>query len=166
MKTVRLTYCGMDGEGPTVREAKQDATRKIEAYLKADTTPIVVSYAGVTRIAWRAPEGWRSGYTHDGKGLNGGTCFEGSADREAVERRSRLAVAQAAADLDGDDASAIVLHDGDKRELASYLDWQRRHRAWMRAGATSNEAHARACNGLWPETARILGPGEGGDWSA
>ncbi len=25
MATIRITYCGMDGEGSTVREAKQDA---------------------------------------------------------------------------------------------------------------------------------------------
>ena len=151
MKTKHTTYLGMTGRGATVREAKEDAAAKITRYLCANPTPIVVTYAGVTRVAWMTPEGWSSGYVHGDKGLNGGTCLEGPAPRESVERKARSAVAQAAADLDGDDASSAIHHEGDKREHASWLAWQRRHRAWMRAGATSNDAHQKACDGLWPE---------------
>jgi hypothetical protein len=30
MKTIRITYCGMDAEGSTVTEAKKNAARKLE----------------------------------------------------------------------------------------------------------------------------------------
>lgn len=33
-KQIHLTYCGMDGSGPTVKEAKLDATRKIESAIR------------------------------------------------------------------------------------------------------------------------------------
>lgn len=37
-KQISLTYCGMDGVGSTVREAKLDATRKIET--RSDSMPL------------------------------------------------------------------------------------------------------------------------------
>ena len=42
-KTVRITYYGMEGEGSTLKEAKQDAGRKLEAAIRASSDPICIT---------------------------------------------------------------------------------------------------------------------------
>ena len=52
-KTVRIDYYGMDGAGATVKEAKADASRKIERALHAARQPmqlVTVFDAGLAAI--------------------------------------------------------------------------------------------------------------------
>jgi hypothetical protein len=55
---INLTYCGMDGAGPTVKEAKQDAARKIEAALNLRYSPRALVYRGHTLIRLASPNGY------------------------------------------------------------------------------------------------------------
>src|SRR3990167_6281423 len=56
---ISLTYCGMEGDGATVKLAKQDAARKIEAALAGTYTPAMIRAGSMIGIIWREPKhGW------------------------------------------------------------------------------------------------------------
>ncbi len=58
-KEIRITYFGVDGKGPTVTAAKNDAGRKIETMLKGDYTPRLIQYRHFTMVLFRDPfRGW------------------------------------------------------------------------------------------------------------
>lgn len=58
-KVIRLTYYGMDGEGPTVKEAKADAGRKLEHLVKqTEEAPVIVQVAGVAALVAFTKYGW------------------------------------------------------------------------------------------------------------
>lgn len=60
-KQITLSYYGVDGTGPTVTAAKNDAGRKIEAMLKGDYTPRLIQYRTFTMVLFRDPfRGWVS----------------------------------------------------------------------------------------------------------
>src|SRR5213593_2027991 len=107
MTTIRLTYCGMAGEGPTVKEAKQDAARKIEAVLDADYTPAVYRWGNSCAVVWRTPRGINSAYLH-GPGKPGGHCCHFREDFDHVCREVRLNLARNEADITSDEIPAII----------------------------------------------------------
>ncbi|NEX60101.1 hypothetical protein [Noviherbaspirillum galbum] len=50
---VSITYCGMDGTGRNVTEAKKDAARKIERLITGDWTPFMFRHHGWTGFVFR-----------------------------------------------------------------------------------------------------------------
>ena len=53
---VRITYYGMEGEGATMKEAKADAGRQLEAAMQGDYSPFTVVWRGIVAILVRAPK--------------------------------------------------------------------------------------------------------------
>lgn len=65
MATITLDYYGMTGTGHTVKEAKLDAGRKIEAALEGDYSPLLVQWRGTTAVFSRNPKsGWGYRFAH------------------------------------------------------------------------------------------------------
>src|SRR6478609_1422907 len=54
---INMEYCGMPGAGATVREAKQDAARKIESALSGTYTPRLIRHGDYSAFIWREPMG-------------------------------------------------------------------------------------------------------------
>jgi flavin-binding protein dodecin len=78
-KQISLIYCGMDGSGPTVREAKIDATRKIENAI-SDTYKCAV-IATVEGSVFIVHGGLRTGeYSIAGQDRKYGMCSSHSRD--------------------------------------------------------------------------------------
>src|SRR4051812_42854277 len=101
-KIIHLEYCGMDGSGPTVKEAKQDATRKIEALLKETWKPIYIVCRNVSGVLWRDPHGWHFNYLFYGYGElpEADNVFQsyssGNRDRDEAHASALESVAQSA----------------------------------------------------------------------
>jgi len=55
---INLRYCGVDGAGATVREAKLDATRKIEAYTEHALDLFHYAHRGHAVVGWPTIHGW------------------------------------------------------------------------------------------------------------
>jgi len=130
MKTLHhITYCGMDAHGPTVKDARQAAAIKIEAALKADYEPRVLSHGGHQAIIWNTPFGVRSAMIHDGDRI-GGWCLE-SRGFEAVVHSKRAHLAQLALDPEHDTTDELpgILKPCPGPIQRDYITW----RAWQRA---------------------------------
>jgi hypothetical protein len=58
-KTIRITYYGVDGEGPTVTAAKQDAGRRLEHLVKqTEEPPVIIMVEGEAAILGFTKYGW------------------------------------------------------------------------------------------------------------
>lgn len=143
MTKIQLTYCGMRGEGGTVKEAKADAARKIEAVLEMDYEPRLLSYGGKTGLVWQTPSGVCSAYVgEDGK--TSGVCFHGSNGTfdDACESM-RLNLAQCGAEVWSDVVPAILgKSDKLRRDYVSWLGFQR---AYQSAEGNDVAKHRWAC---------------------
>jgi len=65
MKQITIEYYGMTGQGATVKEAKQDAGRRISEALDGDYTPLLVTWRGTTAVMSRSPKsGWGYRFSH------------------------------------------------------------------------------------------------------
>ena len=138
----------MAGEGRTVKEAKQDAARKIEAFLALNHQPKTVSWNGTTFIAWNTPQGIVSSYLHaDSIGLSG-TCHHASADMDKVLQDARLNLAQNSADVSSDIIPEIIRNDVYAvTEFVSWLGFQRAYRnARDTQGLPEANCHEWACH--------------------
>ena len=63
-KVITVTYCGMRGEGPTVKAAKLDATRKIEEMINEDWTPHMIVSGSWIVIVTKAPSDYGAHWGH------------------------------------------------------------------------------------------------------
>jgi hypothetical protein len=144
---ITLTYCGMTGEGPTVREAKQDAARKIEAALELNYTPSVFAWKGRTALVWNTPTGVCSAYVADNGIGTSGVCMHGlGTSIEAACISVRMSLAQAGADITSDEIPAILGKDkGAITHFQGWLGFQRAYRQAQADGLCEVDAHRFAC---------------------
>lgn len=157
-KILKLTYCGMEGEGATVTAAKKDAAAKIERVLTADYSPRLVAWGSVAYLIWREP-------TTDGRVsirsqriINddgsmtrrpAGGCYHSAADTiDDVESQIMLHVAQQT--WTGSDNHPLLSGREDlQREFKSWATWQNRYKHARECGMNDNEAHHFAGNALY-----------------
>ena len=166
MAKISITYYGMDGEGPTIKEAKADAGRKIEKLVAAASeAPIIISIRGFASLV--AYSGHSSGGSwasrlimSDGK-IHTGPAYLGSdsEDKHRVMVQALTHVATSAWTFDDDDqefaemaadrANGCPLNHSDRREvIAAILNnarFQRKYRECRDNGMDDRHAHASAC---------------------
>jgi len=54
----RVTYCGIEGEGPTAKAAREQAERRLELAMTGSYNPWVFRDCQHTLFVWREPTGW------------------------------------------------------------------------------------------------------------
>lgn len=140
---ISLTYCGMAGEGATVKLAKQDAARKIESVLAGYYTPYMLRHADMIGLVWREPQGYCYKIIH--ADTEAGPLHGNSTHEDEAGTRSNCArhMAQLAGNYTGLDRH---LNDADKRDLDRYFAWQERYRIAKAQGMTDQQAHDLASN--------------------
>lgn len=170
MATVRVTYCGMEGEGKTLTAAKQDAARKAEEALTGDYTPVLVQRRGIAALVYREPAGWRTQVIVDEqRAVRGGAVWGGYEDKEDATQSALYHVVQLAWDGEEGDALDDLAKGLDRRRLDDLRGWVRFQLLYRRAvecGLADHLRHGWAC---WHggvdrfDAARRDGP-KPGDW--
>jgi len=169
--TIRLEYFGMPGEGPTVKEAKADAGRKIEAAFAEGPgkggyyAPLVLSHRGKLLVASRHPlRGW--GYRLDSdlfekcyqefSHCSGGFASFSECREAAVRHLADLTRIEGETDSPLFDALPERNRDEVRRDMQ--YRWGRndvaneRYRLAIANGYNANDAHDYAwCNPMRPE---------------
>ncbi len=151
-----LEYFGMPGCGATVKEAKLDAGRKIEAALTGTYQPSIINWRGRTAIVYRdATNGWCYGTmdTTEGVKQSYSTCHpSNNDDRLGVELSARKHLAQNGQQY-GERTCELFAAVGGRmtreleqaeREFAEYGTWQDAYRDAINAGKTDMEARDEA----------------------
>lgn len=148
---IHLTYYGIEGRGPTVREAKAAAGREIEQIVKrCESDPLLVRIRDQAIIVYPRTSGWTYALITDEAGLRtgaqgyrvNGVYSQGSF--EEIRNAGVKHLAQIAWTHDQDDAAFVQalpwLEQRHHSDLQSYFAWQRRYKAAKDAGKTDNEA--------------------------
>ena len=150
MPTVTIDYFGFSGSGPTVKEAKQDAGRKIQA-LHADTwTPVIREWRGFAILVYRNLNGWEYTFiSHPGEPLRiPAGCSCGFHDRaDAVKSAERHIADVGWSHTDPLGAFPVWFgtdqnreHAHMRREIIDGRKWQLQMRHLMQNGITDQSA--------------------------
>lgn len=146
-KVVRIEYFGMDGEGRNVTEAKKDAGRKLEQFVRQAGMPKFLCYRSATIVMWRGKEDWLYGFLRDGD-ISGWSYHPGGYDECRMAAAHHLAQNECDQDeiITESDVPEFVTDRHDRRELVRYMMWQRAARFAQRVlELESNDVHAWAC---------------------
>lgn len=141
---ITLTYFGFHGEGATVKEAKLDAGRKIEALHEGYWTPAIVEWRGHAAIVYRTLDGWHYGFIgHPGEAIHsisGGSS--GYGDYRETLRAAQRHVADIGWQLDEplDLFPDWLTDDRDRREIRDRRVWASKVSHLMKQGISSNDA--------------------------
>ena len=149
-KTINLTYCGMDGSGPTVSAAKQDAALKLQSIMFENATPCLVAVNGMSALVWFEPRGGWNYKIVAGAGpvaaISGDLygCSSSSNRKEtiaaAVKHMADLAWSHDVADDEAFFAAIPGLSPADARDLTGRVQWQRRYKAARDTGRSDEDA--------------------------
>ena len=135
--SVKVTYLGIEAEGPTLAKAKQAAANVAEKLL-SDPDPIIWHYNGYTVVVWGTPQGAAYAYLH-GDTPNGrkyGGAY-GCRTKEEELKCCRRHIAQLL-----DDPGALEAND--REGLADLLQrraWNKAYQQAQSEGADSNAAY-------------------------
>ena len=135
--TIKLDYFGMPGEGPTVKEAKLDAGRKIEAALKDSYAPTFLTFGSYTALVWREPSGWGYRLLPDKEDTLYACCQDSRPD---TIRQAKRHLAQLADNVVANEAILAYVHKDDRKEIENNIRWQREMRELIAKGYTDEEA--------------------------
>jgi len=148
MATVKIDYFGFAGQGPTVKEAKQDAGRKIQALQQGYWTPKIVAWRGYAILVTRNLQGWDQYFIQhpDEPTPRVGSCCCGfDSERESVHSAEmHLADLGWSPDTDALDVfpEFPTLTDYDRRDLISRRKWCLQIQHLTAAGLDTERARA------------------------
>lgn len=144
MGQVTTEVYGFTGTGATLKAARENAQEQAALGMRGTYTPRVLQYRGETLVVARTPHGWgyRMVRLEEGKPEYVSACslFSADADFADVWRKAVRHLAQATMVLDDEAAPSFVTEEADRREWASYRDWQRGYRKLVSEGKTDDEA--------------------------
>ena len=139
MKTIRITYYGMDGEGSTVTDAKRDAGKKIEEALSRIGRVEMVTMQGLSAILY----GDKNGYSYkilfpddpENGRIWGCSSFGNDKDEAMDHLRNHLAQATWTPAM-GENHPDLL---GNKA-FSSWARWQLRYITAKQSGMTDEQA--------------------------
>jgi hypothetical protein len=148
---VRMTYCGMDGEGSTLTAAKQDAARQVERFLDEISEQKAGFIGKYFCLTYRTKTSWYYSIYHPGEPLDhfkrvaGHWCCSAT-DAEDAERCLRKHVAQwIYGETDDKGLALLEIHnDKDRQSIAHWCDWQAAYRIARAQGMNDQEAREAA----------------------
>jgi hypothetical protein len=170
--TIRIIYCGVEGEGPSVTKAKQNAAGKVEHCLKEGFAPAIIShpvYPNHVGFVYRSGiEDWsyhiKSGPLN--QVVTSHECSHSFPTRRATIDACRRHLAQYVlhpADLLAQSGCEFLEGEPDMlREHLRYCAWQHSYRLLSLQGKSENECHDGAssdCSQI-PELVRAMGMGK------
>jgi hypothetical protein len=157
-KKIRIEYFGVEGEGPTVTAAKQDAGRRLEHLVKqTEESPTIIKVGGVAALVafQRHGWGWRLIQT-TGQALNTGRIHVSSGyDKREAELGALKHVLDVAWNFPNDvtdeewiteslKGCGVYLSLGDERQIKADalrgFGWQRRYRVARAQGYDDADA--------------------------
>lgn len=148
MKTIKVDYFGFEGSGPTVKEAKADAAKKLMAFIKdAEHGPRFLKIEDYLIVTYRTYGTWAYRLFYPGCGT-GAECI-GMATQEQAEKQGRHHAAQMASTIENV-RTDFLIDPQQQQELIDYFAWQKRYREAREEGYCDNDAH-RIASGYSPE---------------
>lgn len=158
---VKIEYCGMEGNGRNLTEAKQDVERKLSNFVRDSYRMRIVNVGQYSALIWRAVYGWSYALIRDPEGMrelqgsnSGDENFEGTL-RQVIKHLVQL-------DWDPrtlaecEQVPEIITDPRDRREMR---DYKRTYVHWhllQRDGFSSEDAWEIACR--HPGRAEISDP--------
>ena len=143
MKQITLQYYGVTGTGKTVKEAKQDAGRKIEKIVQGDYTLRVVRTKRHTAVIWNTPDGWVSRIITGPETQDINRVWPSAHHPEGVEEAmDRVSFHLCQLEWKPCDTEpALELPPAFKAEWDSWVVFQRRYAEARKKGMNDTEAH-------------------------
>jgi hypothetical protein len=144
-KKITIEYFGFEGTGSTVKEAKQDAGRKIEALHIGSWTPVLVTWRGHTALLTRDTHGWTKRFLqHDGDPLKIGQGSQGFGnDWAGALHSTQRHIVQLGWNV-GDPIDIFpdwFTDPRDRKEAIEYRQWQLNYRELRDRGLSDVDAH-------------------------
>ena len=156
MARITVEHFGFEGTGRTVKEAKEDAARKVKAALDGNYTPRSVTYKGNVGIVYREPSyGWHDKvfWADANQTAKVDRVYGSSGGTEDPDERLQnviyhiLQVVENPADIITEPDVPTILADAKlRRELVGYMRWQRAARYARDVLGMSDEVHRWACD--------------------
>ena len=166
MATVTVEYFGVNGTGRNVTEAKRDAGRKIEAFVKESSAPKIMQWRGWAILYWRDIDGWCSAIIAERGALRDQTYLSfgchAQDDRELVESSIRLRLAQFGwKPEDGTDCE-LLKTVRERDEFRRWAEFQLRYCEARERGMSEQDAYDWAGRNparrdLWETTPAVAG---------
>lgn len=140
MKTIKIDYMGYEGEGKTVKEAKLNATKKVQSALKRlEHKPILIKMRNYSAIIYPAAYGWESKKWKDGEDPdNSGTNLNCGDQKETIlDCRKHLAQLTWIIE-DGLNHPGLTIEEN--KDLVSWFEFQIRYKKAIDQGLTDQDA--------------------------
>ena len=148
MKQITLEYFGFTGTGATLKDAKIDAGRKIDALHVGTWEPAILEWRGVAALVYRDLNGWSYRFiqTPDESTphmpIGSSSC--GDDRRDALQWAQRHVADYAWTATDPVEDWPEWLRETDRAEIRERRYWQIAYKALKAEGKTDNEAHQEA----------------------
>lgn len=149
MAKITLEYLGVEGTGKTVKEAKLEATRKIEKLLKADRSPHFLSFRGESIIVWHTGASYVYKMLDNAADYSRGQKIQWgtqplSDDIREVLAECRRHLAQIC--WDGvEDMSPLLTEAKEQQQFTQWVRFQRAYQEARIQGKSETDCHQYAC---------------------
>jgi len=156
---VSIEYLGLSGTGGSLKEAKEDCVKQATAILKAeDWDPKLLTYRGQAIVVYHSMSGWQyrgitlKDYDAAGAVFRIKTVYGTSGEygdhsiksRDMVVDRALYHLAQSTWEAEDGDKTELCISDNDRRDFASWTEFQLRYRKAKALGLTADESYAYA----------------------
>ena len=149
MRKVRVqivNIAGVEGKGPTKKEAREDAERQIRYAVEGDYTPSALSFRGRTMLVWRSIGGYCSAFVYpEHQGDIGAICYHSSVDsKQKVLQSCKLSLAELG--WNGvEEGSPYLDNAADQDDFRRWVRFQQAYAVAREQGLGDSDAHRAAC---------------------
>jgi hypothetical protein len=140
MKTIKINYMDYEGEGKTIREAKIDATRKIQSALKRlEQKPVMIKMRDYSALVYPSLYGWEVRKWKDGENFNASGVNLSCTDKEGTIQDCKKHLAQLTWTIE-DGLNHPDLTINENKDLSSWFEFQIRYKMATNKGMTDQDS--------------------------